>query len=312
MRIGGLRAWSALAGVALLAAAAWPAWRYFTAPAPYRYAAQVAAGDPSRVEVVGDDGKVLAEVETASADDGPVLISWRARVDDPLLYLTVPPEETRSLAEVLKRHRSADTPVLAWWDVSRQLRHYGVTGAVFDSHLGVPLFVPLRWRPQQTQVQAVERAFWGAGDAGQRGAFETFARALAAPEEQGVRLLRSLAPGGKALLVLHLRDMLLLGQLYPRQLSVAFQDFGDSGDVHRSVRGVRGWLGEQAAVAYGMLKVPGNLLRAVALRDPATGNVLAARLLPFIGNEQGDVRGATLVWRGGGYVVYELDASGVS
>lgn len=313
MRIGSLRALSALAGAALLIVAVLLAWQSYTTPAPYHYTAPVAAGELSRIDVVAaGDGKVLAEVEVSGAADRPVLMSWRARVDDPLLYLAVAPDETKALAEVLKRHRTADTPLLAWWDVSRQLRHWGAGDAVFDSHLGVPLFVPERWRAQREQVASVERAFWGAADDAERVAFDTFTRALAAPEEEGVKLLRSLAAGRKAVLVIHLRDMLLLGQLHPQQLSVAFQDFTDSGDVHRSVRGVHGWLREGNNAAYGMLKLPGNLLRTVALQDEASANVLAARLLPFIGNKQGDVPGLTLVWRSGGYSVFELSTADAS
>lgn len=310
MRIGSLRALSALAGAVLLTVAALLAWQHFTTPAPYHYTAPVAAGELSRVDVVADDGKALAEVEVAAAADGPVLMSWRAQVDDPLLYLAVPADETKILAEVLQRHRAADTPLLAWWDVSRQLRHRGVGGAVFDSHLGVPLFVPERWSMQRERVASVERAFWGATDDAERARFDSFTRALAAPEDEGVKLLRSLVLGRKAVIVVHLRDMLLLGQLHPQQLSVAFQDFTDSGDVHRSVRGVHGWLREGDHAAYGVLKLPANLLRTIALQDEASANALAARLLPFIGNKQDDVPGLTLVWRSGGYSVFELSAAG--
>ncbi len=306
-----LRVVFGLIGLALLAAAAFTVWRHVGAVAPYRYVQAAPSATPTQLRTVqltaAEDGRVLAEADVASAPDGPVLLDWRAKVDDPLLYLTAPRSETEALAAVLARHRAPDTPVLAWWDTSRQLRHFAGASVLFDRHLGIPLFIPARWRAERAQVLEAERAFWGeAGDAPQRAAFETFARALVAPEDEGVKLLRSLVPGRKAVLVLHLRDAVLLGEMFPAALGVSFQDFADSGDVHRSARGVRGWLAKDQQAAYGVIRLPDSRLRAVALRDDASASTLAARLLPFAGNRQDDVRGLTLVYRSGGYVVFEL------
>lgn len=303
-------------GLLLLLAAAWLAWRTLAAPAPYRYveaAPSHAASAPTLHQfnlVDAEGGKVLAEADVAAAAQGPVLLGWRAQVDDPLLYLTVPADEAQRLAAVLARHRTPEGVLLAWWDSSRQLRHGGAGEVFFDRHLGVPLFVPERWRAQQRRVAQAEQAFWGeAGDAAQRAAFGVFTRALASPENEGVALLRSLAPGRNLIVVLHLRDLLLLGQVHPDRVAVSFRDFADSGDVHRSVRGVQGWLRETGQAAYGVLKLPGNRLRVIALQDAAGADTLAARLLPVIGNRQEDVAGMTLVFRSDGFVVYELAAA---
>ncbi|MCA0240540.1 MAG: hydroxylamine oxidation protein HaoB [Proteobacteria bacterium] len=329
-----------LAGAALLALAAATLWRHANVPAPYRYvevAAAAAASSSSSSSssqaapaaasaaaplrtlqvVAAADERVVAEAETAAAGDGSrVLLAWRARVDDPLLYLPPPKDETQALAAVLARHRDAATPVLAWWDTSRQLRHWGGGAMRFDRHLALPLFVPPNWAARKAQVMQAERAFWGGSadadseaDAAQRQAFETFAGALVAAEDEGVRRLRALVGGRKALVVLHVRDVLLLGEMFPQAIGVSFQDFNDAGDVHRSVRGVRGWLQDAPQVAYTVIKQPGNVLRAVALRDAASANTLAARLLPFIGNRQDDVAGLTLVYRNGGFAIYELAAA---
>lgn len=310
MRLPALRTLLWLLGAALLAAAALLAWRTLSAPAPYRYEIEPAAADGTQaLRVVGADGRLLAKAEIARDAHGPVLLQWQAQVDDPLLYLNIPGSETQTIAQVLARHRKPGQPVLAWWDTSRQLRHWGGGEMRFDAHLAQPLFVPSRWRGQQRQVMQAEREFWGAADADQLQAFDTFAQALASDETKGVELLRALAPGG-AVIVLHLRDLVLLGQMFPQRLAVSFQDFADPGDVHRSVRGVQGWLREGAQTAYSVLKLPDNRVRAIALKDDASAATLAARLLPLIGNRQDDVNGLTLVYQAGGYSVFELAAAG--
>lgn len=308
-------------GVLALLAAGWVFTQQRAVPAPYRYEpAPVASAEPATAEAGGDADwqlmrvvatdtqAVLAEFPVASTAQGPVRMDWRAQVDDPLLQLSAPLDEVRQLATVLARHRGAGTPVLSWWDTGRQLQVLGAADIVFNQHLAEPLFVPSRWSGQRDAVMRTERAFWGQAGAEQHERFETFSRALVAPEDDGVRQLRTLTGERKAVLVLHLRDMLLLGQMHPRALAVGFQDFADSGDVHRSVRGVHGWLREGDHEAYAVMKLPDKLLRVIALNDEASSDTLAARLLPFIGNRQEDVAGLTLVWQGGGFVVFELDA----
>ena len=301
-------------GLALLAAAAVTAWRHATLPAPYRYVEPAAAQPPAPTRVVqvlaADGERPIAEAEVATDGNAPVLLGWRAKIDEPILYLPAPADEAQALAAVIARHREPGVPLLAWWDSSRQLRHFGAGDVFFDQHLRIPLFVPPAWQGQRARIDRTEAAFWhDAATPAQRSAFATFARALVAPEAEGVRQLRSLVPAGKAIVVLHLRDLLLLGQMFPQQLGVAFQDFADTGDVHRSVRGVQGWLQQDEHAAYSVIKLAGNQVRALALRDEASAETLAARLLPLIGNRQEDVAGMTLVFRSGGFSVFELGAA---
>lgn len=326
---GGRRRWSAVAialGLALLAAAAGQMWMQRTVTPVYHYelGATVAEADLGplaafaqpqvsvRHAVVrsSDDAKPLAELEIAESARGPVLLNWRARVDDPFLTLTAPPEDVTALAEVLKRHVAKDRTLLAWWDVSRQFQLLSDVDVVFAQHLGLPLFVPAHWRAQQAGVEAIEQVFWRgtADDVGseQLQRFRSFAHALVAPEQQGIAALQALAGGKTAVLVLHLRDLILLGQMVPEQLGVAFQDFGVMTDVHGMVRRVHAWLDQHKYPVYGVLQAKGQPTRAVALTDTASGKTLAARLLPLMGNDQQDVAGATLVYRVGGFSVFEI------
>ena len=316
------------AGLVLLAMAALLGWRSATTTPAYRYV----LGQPVPAEALGplaplaerqvpvrrgavvpgtapDDAQPLAEFGLADSADGPVLVDWKARVDDPFLKLMPTPDEVAAVSEVLARHVQADATVLAWWDLSRQFRLLSGVDVAFGEQLGTPLFVPRRWGAQREAVESIERAFWRtaeAPDPQQR--FRRFVDALLSDEERGITELAALADGKPAVLVLHVRDAILLGQLEPAKLGVAFRDLGDMADVHGMVRRVHAWLDEHAYRAYTVTHAKGQPVRAVALTDEASGETLAARLLPMIGNRQEDVAGATLVYKTGGFVVYELDA----
>ncbi|HNT39401.1 MAG TPA: hydroxylamine oxidation protein HaoB [Rubrivivax sp.] len=323
-----------VAGVVLIAIAAALLWRQQLAPPPYRYVlgelvpaaelgalAELGAQPPAvrRANLVADDQptplaelKILEGTHSDGSPLAPLLLDWRARVDDPFLTIAAPPEDVAALAAVLARH-ARGAKVLAWWDHSRLFERLVGADVAFTQHLGIPLFIPAQWRGAKAGVAAAERAFWQAGKAPEAAAlaeekdrFERFAAALLAPEDAGIAALQALAGGGKAVLVLHLRDLILLGQMAPDKIGVAFQDLGTTADVHGMVRRVHGWLDEHKYPAYGVLQARERPLRAIALTDEASGRTLAARLLPLMGNEQHDVRGATLVYRVGGYSVFEI------
>lgn len=315
------RTWGArlqlAAGIALLGAAALLLGRQLITPAPYRYmpAQESLPATPAALAelkarpmtvVSADDGSVVADLAVVDGNGGPVLVDWRARVDDPLLYLTARPDDVKALAAAIDRHAAADTPILAWWDTSRQLRLWSTREVVFDAHLAMPLFVPTAWKASQRKLEQAETAFWGERDPATAARFEAFANALTSSEADGTATLRTLVQGRRALLVLHVRDMILLGQLSPGRVGVAFRDFANTGDAHGSVRSVHGWLREDEGTAYTVISRADGGLRVVALTDEATGETLAARLLPFIGNRQEDVAGLTLVHRVGGFSVFEL------
>lgn len=259
-----------------------------------------------------DQSRALAEVRLAETAQGPVLLDWQALVDDPFLTLLPPLVETTVLAPILQRHVAADATVLAWWDVSRQIRLLTGASVVFAEPLGEPLFVPVRWREQADAVAGVERAFWQAPDAGALQAasdrFQGFVAALLAPEREGMAALWALGEGKPVVLVLHVRDLILLGQMAPQELGVAFRDFGSLSEVHGMIQRVRAWMRENDHAAYGLLQGGTGPVRAVALTDEVSSQTLVARLLPLIGNDQSDVAGARLVYRTGGYIVFEIAA----
>lgn len=312
-------------GLALIGLAGVLVWQHATAPPVYRYVmgeavpsaelGPLAALEQQQVSVRRatvmsvDHPTALAELEVAQSPAGPVLVKWQARIDDPFLTILPPPSDMAALAAVLTRHVPKDAVVLAWWDSSRQLQMLSGVDVAFDQHLGTPIFVPTRWQASRSSIEAIERDFWKSGDVAQeRARFQRFADALLADEKSGIAELRSLAGGKTAVLVLHVRDTVLLGQMAPKKIGVAFQDFGAMGDVHGMVRRVHAWLDEHKYPAYTVLQGQDQPLRAVALTDAASGKTLATRLLPFMGNDQHDVKGATLVYQVGGFSVYEIPA----
>ena len=308
-------------GLCLIGAAGWIAWKSATAPPVYRYvlgepvaAAELGALAPlaerkitvrHATVVASGHAQPLADLEVAESASGPVLVKWQANIDDPFLTLMPAADDVAALAPVLQRH--ANGTVLAWWDTSRQLRLLSGADVLFGQHLGLPLFVPTRWNASRASVEAIERGFWASGDtAAEREQFHRFTDALLLDEERGMAELKKLAGGKPAVLVLHVRDAILLGQMAPKKIGVAFQDFRSVTDVHGIVRRVHAWLGEHKYSTYAVLPDKDQAVRALALTDEASGKTLAARLLPFMGNDQHDVDGATLVYQVGGFSVYEI------
>lgn len=336
-RVGGwLRAPAALGiGIAAIAAGAALWWLSPGDDAPYRYVTE-ATLSAERAQtfapiaergialeqgsvIASDSGEAAAEFVVARSERGQVLLDWRANVDEPFLTMLPQPGELVALAEVLRRHLPADGVVLAWWDTSRALALLAGVPTVFDRHLGAPLIVPPRWEPQRAAVIAVEQRFFAVADAdadaardAERMRFQRFADALLSDEVSGMATLRELAGERPAVIVLHVRDALLLGAIDPARIGVAFRDLPAQGPSHASIRNVREWMSSNDFEAYTVLHREGQPLRAVALTDEASGETLAARLLPFIGNRQQDVAGATLVYRSGGFVVFELDTRSIN
>lgn len=272
----------------------------------------------ARVLVAGTDDP-RAELVFAENDGERVLLDWRARVDDkPFLRLQPSPDELVTLADALKRHLPPDAVVFAWWDTSRALHTLSEVPVAFARHRGEPLIVPPEWRSQEASLAELDRRFF-AGDRARNaapdpedGRFARFVDALLSDEATGIATLRALAADRPAVLVLHVRDVLMLGALDAQRIGVAFRDLPAQHASHGAIRIVRDWMRTNGFGAYTVLHRGDRPLRAVALTDQASGETLAARLLPFIGNRQDDVAGATLVYRTGAFVVFELDTRSTS
>lgn len=264
-----------------------------------------------KATVVTSQGKTVADLKFAETQAGPVLVEWRPHVMRPFIKTLPPAEAVTKLAAVLQRHVDEGTPLLAWWDVSREFRMLTGLDVVFGQHLGIPLFVPVAWHGSRQQIRKIESHFWQASvDPQDRARFKRFVQALLAKPRQGVAELRKLVNGKPAVLVLHVRDMILLGQLAPEKIAVAFRDVAWTGDIHGMVSGTYRWLQAYDYTAYTVMQLKNDSnhqVREIALMDKASVNTLAARLLPFISHEEHvDVSGVKLVYTANGFWVYKL------
>lgn len=312
-------------GLVLLGTAGYTWVRYVSQPAPYHYemgeiipaanldqwSALAGQNIPIRkASVVNAGAQQLVRLTVAESESGPVLVEWQPSVDGPFLYSPPPSADVTSLAPVLKRHIGNNETVLSWWDTARQLALLSPANYAFSEPLGIPLFVSPEWSDQRMKIDAVEAAFWKQhNDGNDQARFLRFAHALLSEPTGGLAEMRALAGQQKAVLVIHARDVLLLGQLAPDKIGVAIRDFPNTGDVHSMVAVVKDWLRRNNYEAYSIVHLDGGAtIRAIALTDKASGRTLVARLLPFVGTDQSSVPGTVLVYKTGGFWVYELEA----
>lgn len=301
-----------------------------SAEAPYRYelaeAAATSVDENLRTALAGtgaelrkarvvsnSDGSTLAELRIAESAAGPVLLDWQTSLDEPFLTTAVPFAEVIELGKALHKHLPPDAVVLAWWDVSRQLRLLDETPVRFGQHLvGAPLALPASWRPARPAIEKVEAGFWQASATADESAdaFRAWTDALLAPRDEGLRLLRARSDGRAIHLVVHIRDALLLGTMAPERIGVAFQDQADAGNLHGSINSARDWVRNEGFAAYTAYRPDDGQLRLVALIDDASVQTLVGRLLPFHDPRRSlePIPGLTLVHQVGGFWVYRLES----
>lgn len=239
------------------------------------------------------------------------LLKWVPTVDEPFIRIYPPLGELLDLASALRKHGSGKR-VLAWWDVSLALDLLsGNLAWAFSFPFNEPLFLPSRW--SKRRAEEVERTFWKSlASKEEQRVFRRFAEALVARPALEKRALCQLAGGSPYLLILHVRDVILLGALFPQRLGVAFRDFPDAGDVHRAIRSLYPWLVENRYVAYSVMRPErAGFYRVVALMDESSTKTLAVSLLPFVGPSLTPLvqpvtgEDLVLVYQTGGFWVYE-------
>jgi len=240
----------------------------------------------------------------------PVLLDWNAGFSEPLLHSVTDIGETDELVKAVREHAPRNALLLAWWDVSRRLELLTGNDVLFDQNLlAQPLMVPAAWRRYQPVIEELEQTFWEtAGTPGGNKRFGRFVDAMLAETTIGATKLKELAGKRETYLVVDLRDVYKLGNLYPDRFGIGFKDFPRGGDVHGSASTIKNWLYEREYDGYAIQPVSETLLRVYFFTDKKSQNTLLANLLPFTTSNPVNLKEFELVYQHKNYWVYRLNA----
>ena len=125
-------------------------------------------------------------------------------------------------------------------------------------------------------------------------------------EVVGVAKLRQLTEDREAYIVVHITDAYKIGAISPDRFSVGFKDFGKSGNLHGTVKRIKGWIKEQGHKAYTVHELEGGMSRVFFLSDKLSTETLLARMLPFDTSNPFKLSGLRPVYQHGGYWVFKL------
>ena len=237
----------------------------------------------------------------------PVLLNWESRTSEPVISTDSKLSELTALATAITKYVPKDAVVLAWWDISRQVRLLADRDTLFTSHLGEPIIAPSHWRGRGDAIKKYEQEFWGApAPAEESRKFQRFADALAADVNEGAAMLRGLASPREAYLVVHVADIYKLGLMRPERLDMAYKDFPNDGNVHGLNLQLKAWMKDNHFEAYTLQFFSEKAVRAYFLRDDKSCNTLLAQMLPFTCSKSLELQAVQLIHQQGGYRVYKI------
>jgi hydroxylamine oxidation protein HaoB len=253
--------------------------------------------------------KPIAEVYRATRGGAPpVLLKWENRVSEPVGAIDSQLSELTAVATEITRHVSKEAVILAWWDISRQVRLLADRDTLFTSHLGQPVIAPSYWRGRVGAIERYEREFWDAPpSAEEKLTFQRFVDALASDASRGVAMLRELAGSREAYVVVHVSDLYKLGLLRPERLDMAFKDFPLTGtSVHGLAPQVKTWMKNNNYDRYTLQSLSEKMVRAYFIREGDSSPTLLAQMLPFMDRTPFELQALELVHNHGGYWVYKI------
>jgi hydroxylamine oxidation protein HaoB len=259
-----------------------------------------------RVESVDNP---IAELYRATRGDAPpVMLKWENRVSEPVGAIDSRLSDLIAVATAIAEHVPKEAVVLAWWDISRQVRLLADRDTLFTSYLGQPVIAPSYWRGRVGAIDRYEREFWGASPSAEESlTFQRFVDALASDVTSGVAMLRELAGPRQAYVVVHITDLYKLGLMRPERLDMAFKDFPLTGaNVHGLAAQVKTWMKNNHYDRYTLQSLSEKMVRAYFLREGKTGTTLFAQMLPFMDRTPFELRALELVHNHGGYWVYKI------
>ncbi len=253
----------------------------------------------------------LVELYTGSKKgQAPVLLEWENSLSEPVLTISGSIDDLTDLAQAVTQHIPSEAVVLSWWDTSRQLELLTDVNTLFDGNLAQPLLIPAPWSSQQGAIEALEHKFWQVTNSSKA---ETHQRriveAFLADEITGASMLRELAGGREAYVVVHWSDAYKLGAIAPERFGIGFKNFPGSEQIHGLIPHVKDWLNGEGYEAYLVERPDDNTVRAYYLIDDASKNTLMAKMLPFNTSNPMKLEALQLVAQYGGYWVYSLPSA---
>jgi len=321
------RLWAALLfflGVALIGAAGLATLR--PAPEPYvliRAPAEAAAlkdfaafqpklSEMESVELRAAEGeKPVASGLIAKGADGRLApFAWRSRVTEPALLADINPDDESKVLLALKEHAPKEAIVLAWWDFSRRIRALTGGAAPLDDPQASGALVPDAWSAARAEIEARQRALWGAGVATTEGErFRKFIDALVSEDEEtGARRMAGIAGWAPVFLALRLSDVWRAAAARPEAISLNDRDFAGAGDLHGATKAVRDWIAQEKIEGGYAVEPFGGAYRIHYFADKKGERTLLARLLPFSTSNPMALKRFRLVYQYRDYWLYELIA----
>jgi hydroxylamine oxidation protein HaoB len=304
----------------------WFAFLWFSpGPAPYHYHLLEEGGidkfsklgldawpdlgiSKQEILVDGVDEPVAVGYLARRGNSKPVMLAWDNQAGEPVVFVNNKLSELTLLMPTIAKHVPKDAALLAWWDTSRQIQLLTGLETVFTSHLSGPLITPSLWQKRIEAIEKYEREFWGSTpSADEKGKFQRFAAALSAEPTKGAAMLRELAGGREAYVVVHVSDLYKLGQMHPDRIGVAYKDFPlKGGDVHGLNAMVKRWLMDNNYTSQAVHPLSENNARAYFLTDEKSKDTLLAQMLPMTTSKPLEFKAALLVHKEGGYWVYKI------
>ncbi|MGR6036149.1 MAG: hydroxylamine oxidation protein HaoB [Candidatus Nitrosoglobus sp.] len=252
--------------------------------------------------------KPLVEFYTGSKDgQAPVLLEWKNNLREPVLTISGNIKDLTELAQAITKHASPKAVVLGWWDISRRLELLTGVNTLFHENLAQPLLIPAPWAGQRKAIEELENQFWQVTDSSKAKArLKRVAEALLADEVTGTSMLRELAGGREAYVVIHYSDAYKLGVMEPKRFGIGYKDFPGQGDAHALIPHVKEWVEENGYKAYLVERVDKDVVRAYFLIDDSSKSSLIAKMLPFSSSNPMKLKALHLLAQYGGYWVYSL------
>jgi len=256
------------------------------------------------------DKPIAVTYRATRGDIQPVLLYWENHISEPVGAIDTNLSDLTTVATEIAKHVPKDAVVLAWWDISRQVRLLAGCDTLFASHLGEPVIAPSHWRGRDEIIKKYENEFWGAPASDEESRkFQRFADALAADSEKGAGILRGLAGAREAYVVVHVTDLYKLGLMRPDRLDIAYKDFPLTGNVHGLAGQVKAWMKNNDYETYTLQSLSERMVRAYFIREREKGKTLLSQMLPFMDRTPLELNALQPTYNHGGYWVYKIPSA---